>query len=125
MVKTIVSIIVVLCLIVAGAIFECVVVKNQFNEFNAELIEVYDKIEAQTATTDDIYQLQDSWIDKKSFLHAFIPHNEIREFDLWIADAVNFVRNEEWIDALSKMEVLIALSKEAPRSFSMNFSTIF
>lgn len=125
MVKTIISMAVVFVLLVVGAIFECTVVSKQFDEFNSELTAVYQKIESETATEDDVYALQESWISKKSFLHAFIPHNEIREFDLWIADAVVFVREKEWSDALSKIEVLLALAKEAPRSFSMNFSTIF
>lgn len=125
MVKTIISMMVVFCLLVGLAIFEVTVVNNKFNDFHDELMVLYEKAENETATEDDVYALQESWRSKKSFLHAFIPHNEIREFDLWIADAVTFVREKEWSDAVSKIEVLISLTHEAPRSFMLNFSNVF
>lgn len=125
MVKTIISMAVVFCLLVGFAIFEVTIVNKQFDEFEVELNTLYEKMENESATEDDLYRLQESWWSKKSFLHAFIPHNEIREFDLWIADAIVFVREKEWSDAISKIEVLLTLTHEAPRSFLLNFSNVF
>lgn len=125
MVKTIISIVVVACLLITGAIFEATVINGQFKEFEAELNVLYELTENESATEEDVYALQENWQRKKDFLHAFISHNEIREFDLWIADMVTYVREKEWTDATSKLEVLISLTRQAPRSFIMNFASVF
>ena len=125
MVKTIISIVVVACLVITGAIFEATVINKQFDEFATELNSLYQLTETETPTEEDVYALQENWRSKKNFLHAFISHNEIREFDLWIADMITFVREKEWTDAMSKLEVLISLTHEAPRSFIMNFASVF
>ena len=49
---------------------------------------------------------------KKKVLHIFIPHNEIKEIDLWLSESATLVRDKEWKDAISKIEVLIELSEQ-------------
>ena len=100
MVKSLISMVIVAILLIVGSFYEHAFVTRQFNEFSCALDFVYEKVDNKTAVEDDIYAIQSNWLNKKKYLHIFIPHNEIKEFDLWIAEAVKLVREEKWEDAL-------------------------
>lgn len=125
MVKTIISIIVVVCILITGAIFEASFVNKQFNEFNQVLEVLYQKTNLEVAIEEDAYAVQQNWLDKKRFLHAFIPHNEIKEVDLWLAETIKLIRDKKWTDALSKIEVLKELSEQVPKTFAISWENIF
>lgn len=125
MVKTIISIIVVVCILITGAIFEASFVNKQFNEFNQVLEVLYQKTNLEVAIEEDAYAVQQNWLDKKKFLHAFIPHNEIKEVDLWLAETIKLIRDKKWTDALSKIEVLKELSEQVPKTFAISWENIF
>ena len=82
------------------------------------------KVDEHTATPDDVYAVQKNWLEKKKSLHTIIPHTEIKEVDLWISEAVTLVRDKEWEDAISKIEVLIELSEQIPKTFTLSLSNI-
>ena len=124
MVKTTISIIAVICLLVTFSIYEQLFVSKQFDEFHGVLQTLYVKIEDNTASSDDVYAVQKNWLDKKRFLHAFIPHNEIKEIDLWLSEAVTLVRDKEWNDAISKVEVLKELCEQIPKTFSLSWENV-
>lgn len=124
MVKSIISMICVSILLVIGAIFESRFINGQFEDFNHVLTTLYQKVDDKEATMDDVYAVQDNWLNKKKYLHAFIPHNEIKEFDLWLAEAVTLVRDKEWTDAISKVEVLIELTEQIPKTFLLTWENV-
>lgn len=124
MVKTLVSILVVASLLFIGTIYENDFVKRQFNEINQVLIILYDKVDNNTATQDDVYAVQKNWIEKKKVLHIFIPHNDIKEMDLWLSESATLVRDKEWKDAISKIEVLIELTEQIPKTFMLSWENI-
>ena len=68
--------------------------------------------------------MQKNWIEKKHVLHIFIPHSEIKEVDLWLSEAATLVRDKEWHDAISKIEVLKELSEQIPMSFKITLENI-
>ena len=121
MVKSVISMIIVAILLFCMAAFEADFVKRQFCEFDTVLEVLYEKVSDETATEDDVYAVQKNWLDKKRYLHAFIPHNEIKEIDLWLAESVKLVREKEWTDAVSKIEVLKELSEQIPKTFSVTW----
>lgn len=124
MVKSTVSILCVLVIILVGVMYESNFIHRQFNEFNEVLTVLYEKIDDTSANEDDVYAVRDNWIEKKKYLHIFIPHNEIKEIDLWLSEAVKLVRDEKWSDAISKIEVLLELSTEIPKTFSLRIENI-
>lgn len=124
MVKTLVSLLAVTCILFAGAIYESDFVNRQFREFDQVLEVLYLKTDSKVAVEEDVYAVQDNWLDKKRYLHAFIPHNEIKEIDLWLAETVQLVGDEKWTDALSKIEVLKELSEQIPKTFVISFENI-
>lgn len=124
MVKTFFSILVVASILIVGSIYEHTFIKRQFDEFNQVLTVLYEKIDDETATQDDVYAVQKNWLSKKKVLHIFIPHNEIKEIDLWLSESATLVRDKEWKDAISKIEVLIELSEQIPKTFVLSFENI-
>ena len=123
--KTVISVISALIILVAGAIAENRFVKKQFNELSLSFTMLYDKIDNETATEKDVYAVKEQWLDKKKTLHIFIPHNEIKEMDLWLFETAVLVRDKEWTDALSKVDVLKNLCEEVPKTFSLSIENIF
>lgn len=124
MVKSIVSVLVVFAILICGAVYETDFVQRQFNEFSVVLEQLYLKTNNHTATEDDVLSAQKNWLEKKKYLHVFIPHNEIKEMDLWISEAIILVRDEEWTDAVSKIEVLIDLTEQIPKTFRLSFENV-
>ncbi len=124
MVRCIVSTLVVFCLLVIGAIYESSFTTRQFGEFNEVLGVLYEKIEKEEATIDDVYAVQDNWLNKKKSLHIFIPHNEIKEIDLWLSESATLVRDNEWKDAISKIEVLLELTEQIPKTFMISWENV-
>lgn len=124
MVKTFISILVVSLLLVVGSMYENNFIKTKFEDFNWVLTVLYDKIDSESATQDDVYAVQKNWLSKKKVLHIFIPHNEIKEIDLWLSESATLVRDKEWKDAISKIEVLIELSEQIPKTFVLSLENI-
>ncbi len=124
MVRSIISILVVACLLIVGSIYENFFIKKQFEDFNTVLTVLYDKIDNESATQDDVYAVQKNWLSKKRVLHIFIPHNDIKEVDLWLSESATLVRDKEWKDAISKIEVLIELSEQIPKTFMLSWENI-
>ena len=125
MIKTLLSTIFALIILFTGAIFENKFIKNEFTEFRQVLNSLYDKTIEQTAIREDVYAVQENWLEKKRKLHAVIPHTEIKEMDLWLSECVMLVHDKEWTDAISKIEVLIELSEQIPKTFTLSFQNIF
>lgn len=124
MVRCIVSTLVVFILLVVGSIYETIFTNKQFDDFNQVLSVLYQKIEDENATIDDVYAVQDNWLTKKKSLHVFIPHNEIKEIDLWLSESATLVRDKEWKDAISKVEVLLELTEQIPKTFMISWENI-
>ncbi len=124
MVKTLISILVVSLLLIVGSIYENDFINRQFDELSTVLVALYDKIDNETATQDDVYAVQKNWLSKKKVLHIFIPHNEIKEIDLWLSESATLVRDKEWKDAVSKIEVLIELTEQIPKTFVLSLENI-
>lgn len=124
MVKTFISMITVAIILFVGAILEANFIKNQFGEFSEVLTVLYEKVDEEEATIDDVYAVQQCWLEKKKSLHIFIPHTEIKEIDLWLSESATLVRDKEWEDAISKIEVLKELSEQIPKTFSLRLENV-
>ena len=124
MVKSLCSFFCVLTIILAGAVFENNFIIRQFEEFGAVAEELYIKTENQTAVKDDAIAVQKNWLEKKKYLHNFIPHTEIKEMDLWIAESVSLIGDKKWDDALSKVEVIKELAEQIPKTFEIRIENV-
>ena len=124
MVKAFITTIVGVAIIVGASIFENAYIEKTFSNFNSAVFEVYQKTENETATKEDVLAVQNLWIKNKKTLHVFIPHNDIKEFDLWISEAVSLVEKKMWEDALSKLEVVIEMTEQIPKTYTLRIENI-
>lgn len=125
MVKSIVTLIIAALIFAAGGIYEQAYLKNTFSDFSEKLENVYEKTENETVTESDVKAVQDVWINYKKSLHVFISHNDIKEFDMWIAESLNYVKQKNYGEALDKLEVAIELSQQIPKGYMIKFENIF
>ena len=125
MVKTIITTLAVSLLLFFGVILESNYIKTEFNELHANFSTLYEKVEEESANKQDVLAVQQNWLKKKTRLHIFIPHNEIKEIDLWLSETVTLVEQEKWEDALSKIEVLKELVEQIPNTFKVTIENVF
>ncbi len=125
MVKAIVSVLIAMLVILGGTWIEQRSIKRDFANFDTILLTLQNKTEDGNAQSEDVLAVQKWWIRKKSRLHAYIPHNDIKEVDHWLAEAVSLVHSGDYALALSKIEVLRELCEHIPGTFRINFENIF
>ena len=124
MVKSIISVIVASLILFFASLYEQNYINTTFKELKNSFVIIYNKIENDTAIKEDILSAQKLWISKKEKLHIFISHNEIKEVDLWIAETVTLVENGKKEDAVSKIDVVIELMEQIPKSFSFKIENL-
>lgn len=124
MVKSIISVIIASLILFFASLFEQYYISTTFNELKTQLVIVYNKIDDGTAVKEDVLSVQKLWISKKEKLHIFISHNEIKEIDLWIAETVTLVENNKKEDAISKIDVVIELMEQIPKSFALRVENL-
>lgn len=125
MVKSIISGACALIILLAAAFYEGTYVKNTFDTFHVYLQQTNEKLELKTACAEDARALQRFWLEKKRALHVFIPHNEIKEIDLWLAECSAFTAAGNFEEAQSKITVLICLCEQIPKTFLLKAENIF
>lgn len=125
MVKTFVSIIVTLLLIVGVSVFEIIYVQTSFEEFRAILCGLYEKAEASNATHEDGLSVQKFWENKKATLHVWLPHTTLEPVDFQLSEALGYLYEGQLTDALPKIEVLIDMTENIPHVFTFKLGNIF
>lgn len=125
MIKTMVSIGVTLAVIIGLSVLETLYVQNTFQEFSIVLQGLYDKTVSHTATKQDGFIVQEYWEDKKHVLHVWIPHTAIAEVNYQLDEAVGFLISQDYVNVLPKLEILLCICEDVPRSYSFGLESIF
>ena len=124
MVKTVITIIVATIIFAGISIVEQTYVKKESGEFALSLETLYDKVDNETCEKQDVTAFKEIWLSKKKKLHVFIPHNDIKEVELWIGETMAFVEQKNYKEAISKLEVLRLLVKEIPKTFTFRLENV-
>jgi hypothetical protein len=125
MVRSIVSTLIAIILLVGGAFIEQHLIKKEFGLFEDILTELYEKTESYDCNREDALSVQKWWVHKKESLHIYIPHNDIKEIDYWLAEALSLIYTQDYDDALSKIEVLIEICEHIPDTYKLNLENVF
>ena len=124
MVKTIYSILISILILVLAGIGEQIYLKKTFNDLHEDFTIAYLKIKDEKATPDDANAIRTRWIAQKKKLHFFISHNDIKEMDLWLSEAVSYLKLGNVEEAVSKLEVAIHLTEQIPQNYLIRFENI-
>ena len=119
------SILVSFALLLGISAYEIYSVGNTFKTFSEALVSLYNKAEDQTATYEDGVAVRTYWKDKKRTLHVWIPHTSIENVDYQLNEALGYLYEKKYDDALPKIEVLIEMAEKIPKSYSFSFENIF
>lgn len=125
MVRSIITALCALALLFCAGTYENYYVGKTFSTFSVYIEQTSEKLKKETASTEDARALQNFWLEKKQKLHIFIPHNEIKEIDLWLAECVAFTEEKNFEEARTKLVVLEKLSDQIPRTFLLKAENIF
>ena len=125
MVRSLISALVAIGILFGVSFGEQYLLRKCFGEFKESAVVVYEKIEEEVAVKEDVLSLQKMWLNKKETLHLFVPHNDIKEIELWLAEACTLVEYKEFKDALSKIDVVIELSEQIPKMYVFTPQNIF
>lgn len=124
MVKSIISAIVGFVILIAGSIIEFSAINNTFNNFNQQLKILEQKTQNEIAVESDAEKVYEFWVEQKRTLHILIPHNEIKEIDLWLLECQSLIQTEMYEDALSKIQVVLGLVEQIPKTFSLRIENV-
>ena len=125
MVRSLISTACALAILFGVAAYETSYIKNTFSTFSVYLKQTEEKLEKEQATPADATALLNFWLNKKRKLHIFIPHNEIKEIDLWLSECVAFTEESNFPEAKSKIVVLLELCEQIPNTFLLKIENVF
>ena len=125
MVKSIVSSIVALIIVVAGGVGENVYVNHCFSELTETFSSLNEKLDSGEDCSESVNWAKDKWFDCKRKLHAFIPHTEIKEVDLWVSECAYYVSVGDADEAKAKCAVILKLFEQIPKTFSLSLENVF
>ena len=125
MVKTLVSVLLSLIVIVGAAFAENAYLRSEFTEFGEALETLYDKAEEKTANAEDGKAVRDMWYQKKKTLHILVPHTSISYVDYWLDEAIGLIRVQSYDAARAKIEVLLDICANLPGGYAISLENIF
>ena len=123
--KTIVGILISFGILAGASAYELVYVDKTFEQLHEGFLQMYLKTEAETATAEDGNAVRIFWEEKKRRLHFWLPHTIIGQLDTELGEAIGYLYEENYMDALPKWEVLVTLSKTIPHTYALLPENIF
>ena len=125
MLKMLVGILASLALLAGLSIYELSFVERSFNALHDGFQAMYLKTEEEIATAEDGNSVRAFWQEKKRSLHFWLPHAVIDQIDTQLGEAIGYLYEENYMDALPKWQVLLTLSENIPKTYSLLPENIF
>ena len=125
MVRTIASIIISFAIIFGLSFYEVYYVRTTFKQFHDILDSLYQKTESYTATYEDGTAVRSFWEHEKHTLHIWLPHNMLQEVDYHLDEAIGYLHDDDYPNAIAQLEVIREIAKEIPISYTLSPRNIF
>ncbi len=125
MVKSLITVIVSISLLVGAAIYEQAYVGAAFDKLYEQALIMQEKETNKTATPSDAERVKNLWIKEKEKMHAFVSHNDIKELDMWLSEGIAFTKTGKYDEAYTKYAVIADLCKSIPKGYLIRFENIF
>ena len=125
MIRTIVSIFVSLALLLGVTVWESLYIQRNFELIESTIKTLYDKTEEGTATHEDGEAVEVFWQAKKHKMHLILPHGAVQQIDFELNEALGYLYQGNFQDALPKMEVLLQATEVVRQNYSLAWGNIF
>lgn len=125
MIRTFISMLIALAVIVGLSTYEIFYVQNTFSDFHSILQSLHQKTEDNKVTFEDGKAVTAYWEDKKHTLHVWLPHTSLQEIDYQLNEAVGYLYIGDYKNAIPKLEILMTISTTIPESYTIGLGNIF
>lgn len=125
MVKSVITVIVSALILAGAALYEQIYVDSAFDRLFEQALIMQEKETNKTATPADAENVRNCWIKEKEKMHAFIPHNDIKELDMWLSEGIAFTKSGKYEEAYTKYVVIADLCKSIPKGYLIRFENVF
>lgn len=125
MVKSTFVLLGVLALILVSGYLEGLYVKSKFGYFEENLAKIIEKTDQKQDDSENLRQLLEWWKGEKLIMHAFVPHNEIKDIDGMMVKAGQFINEGFFVLASAELKKLHDMVKALPENYSFSFGNIF
>ena len=125
MIRTMVSAFITLALLLGLSFYEANYVQRKFEEFYTALHTLKSKTELSTVSYNDGLSMREFWDKHKIVMHVWIPHTVLYEIDYQLDEAIGFIYVEDYKSALPKIEVILGLSENVPKGYTLTLGNIF
>ena len=125
MIRTIVGILISLALLLGATFLEDGYIRRNFALIEETLQTLYEKTEEGTATHEDGEAVEIFWQEKKQKMHVFLPHTAVQQIDLELNEALGYLYQGNFQDALPKMEVLLQITEVVRQNYTLLWGNIF
>lgn len=125
MIRTIVSAIVTLLLILGVSLYDIYYVQTTFKVFHDSLRTLKEKTQLGEATYSDGLAIRSYWDTKKRVMHIWVPHTALAEIDYQLDEAIGYLYVEDYEGAMPKIEVILGLSENVPHGYTLTLGNIF
>ena len=115
----------VLTIVLLASFFENKYVNSKFEYFEQNLNFVIQKAENGEDGIDGLWNIIEWWKEEKHTLHAFVPHDDIKDFDSIMVESYNLLINGENIYAVTKLKKLDNMIRGIPENYRFSFGNIF
>lgn len=122
--KTLLSILIAATLFSSIVLLEQKIINNTFLKLQEVTVEIKQKACKNSLNENDMYNLFNQWSNSKRKLYFFIPHNDIKEIDLWINELYQYVKANNTNETISKLDVIISLFSSAPKFYRPKINNI-
>lgn len=123
--KTVIGLLVALGLLIGCSLYEIVYVTTAIERVRERTIALFHLTEEGLATHEDGNALRLCWEHEKKRLHVWLPHTSIENVDYHLNEALGYLYQENYEDALPKLEVVIDMTENIVRSISILPENVF
>ena len=115
-----------LLVIIGFGIFEQIYITRLYKDMKSVAVSVSDAIEEDVSTAMPAAEdLRETWLEKRSFLEAFTPHNETKEMVLRIAELIGYIKTEDDKSAQATIDIIIEMCENTPHILAFHWEHIF
>lgn len=125
MVKTIASIFASFLLIAEISAYETTHIRQTFRVFEQHLVALYKKTESKNANYEDGRAVRNYWYEKKRTLHVWLPHTSIETVDYQLNEALGYLYEKNYEDAVAQLEIVLEMCKKIPRTYEIRLENVF
>ncbi|MBQ8319371.1 MAG: DUF4363 family protein [Clostridia bacterium] len=123
--KTLSGLFVSLLLLVGLSIYEIRYVTTAMDRIRDAAIGLFHLTEERCATHEDGNALRLLWEAEKETLHIWVPHTSIENIDYHLNEALGYLYQENYEDALPKLEVIIDMTETITHSIALLPGNVF